>query len=117
MVSWLSAGTYGDDGTTARMPDASDPALCRLAEINNLRGAWYRRCRSTSAIVGVTRVSSLIIASNNGPEREAWPGASDPVRVLGKCGGYDSDIAARHEMGNRHRRARPATNPNPAKVY
>ena len=39
-----------------------------------------------------------------------WTGIVLPVRVLGKCGGYDSDIVARHALGRRsagHRRTRP----------
>jgi serine protease len=42
-----------------------------------------------------------------------------PVRVLGKCGGFDADIQAgmRWAGGDRDlRRPGPPTNPNPARV-
>jgi serine protease len=80
-------------------PDPSDPGdWVSQADINS--GVLGTDC--TSADIGNsswhgTRVSGLIAAASNnniGMAGVGWGLKLMPVRVLGKCGGYDSDIMA-----------------------
>lgn len=101
--------------------DASDPGdWVSQADING--GTLGTGC--TSADIGNsswhgTRVAGLIGAVGNngiGIAGVSWVGKLLPIRALGKCGGYDSDILAgvRWAVGA----AVPGLplNPNPAKV-
>ncbi len=109
------------DLTPGRDSDASDPGdWVSQADINS--GALGSSC--TSADIGNsswhgTRVSGLIAAASNnglGIAGVAWGSKILPVRVLGKCGGYDSDIMAGMKWAAGIAVAGLPSNPNPAKV-
>ncbi len=106
------------DGADA---DASDPGdWVSQADING--GKLGTGC--TSADIGNsswhgTRVSGLIGASSNnglGMAGVGWGVRLLPVRVLGKCGGYDSDIMAGMRWAAGIDLPGVPTNPNKAKV-
>ncbi|MCV2353541.1 S8 family peptidase [Paucibacter sp. B2R-40] len=109
------------DGVAGRDSDASDPGdYVTQADING--GALGTGCDATdignSSWHG-TRVSGLIAASSNngqGIAGVAWGVKILPIRVLGKCGGYDSDIMAGMKWAAGIAVPGLPTNPNPAKV-
>jgi serine protease len=73
--------------------DASDPG--DWVEAADRTNAVFNGCANTSSSWHGTRVSSLIGASSNdgvGLAGAGWQTRILPVRVLGKCGGFDSDI-------------------------
>jgi len=116
-----SAGTAtANDGDRAD-DDASDPGdWVSQADING--GTLGSGCDS-SDIAGSswhgTRVSGLIGATSNnglGMAGVGWGIKILPIRVLGKCGGYDSDIMAGMRWAAGIAVAGLPTNPNPAKV-
>jgi serine protease len=91
----------------ARDADASDPGdWITAAEANDANGAFYQCTELDSATNRYvaedsswhgTQVSGLIAALTNNGIGMAGVGPNLrvlPVRVLGKCGGYDSDIIA-----------------------
>ena len=98
--------TEANDGS-GRDADASDPGdWITAAEANNKRGILYQ-CTTLDTSTGQyvaensswhgTQVSGLIAALANNGLGMASVGPNLrvlPVRVLGKCGGYDSDIIA-----------------------
>lgn len=110
-----------------RDPDASDPGDSFTAAEANTQG---NNCfhtgpqDSSGAYVGAssswhgTQTAGLIGAATNNSGGMASSGRDVrllPVRVLGKCGGFDSDIqAAMLWAGGLS--ATPVANPNPAKV-
>ena len=95
-----------NDGN-GRDPDGSDPGdWITAAEANNKNGPYYQ-CTTLDDTTGKyvaedsswhgTQVSGLIAAITN--DRIGMAGVGPdlrvlPIRVLGKCGGYDSDIIA-----------------------
>ncbi|WP_077033021.1 S8 family serine peptidase, partial [Pelomonas sp. KK5] len=102
--------------------DASDPGdWVSQADINagNLGSGCTSSDISNSSWHG-TRVSGLVGAlSNNGVGMAgvSWNSPVLPVRVLGKCGGYDSDIIAGMKWAaGVSFTGQPSTNPTPAKV-
>ncbi|MCV2359862.1 S8 family peptidase [Paucibacter sp. TC2R-5] len=115
-----NAATAGD-GDAVRDSDASDPGdYVTQADINS--GALGAGCDATdignSSWHG-TRVAGLIAATSNnglGIAGVAWGVKLLPVRVLGKCGGYDSDIMAGMKWAAGIAVSGLPTNPNPAKV-
>jgi serine protease len=116
-----SAGTAtAGDGDRADA-DASDPGdYVTQADING--GSLGTGCDATdignSSWHG-TRVSGLIAASSNngqGIAGVAWGVKILPIRVLGKCGGYDSDIMAGMKWAAGIAVLGLPANPNPAKV-
>lgn len=114
-----NAATAGDGGL--RDDDASDPGdYVTQADVNG--GGLGSGC--TSEDVGNsswhgTRVAGLIAAASNngqGMAGVAWGAKILPVRVLGKCGGYDSDIMAGMKWAAGLAVTGLPANPNPAKV-
>jgi serine protease len=107
------AANDGDDWDA----DASDPgdwvtssesASGPLAGCDVDRSSWHG-----------TRVASMIgAATNNGAgfAGSTWTGDVLPVRVLGKCGGYDSDIVAGMRWAAGLPLAGAPTNPTPARI-
>jgi len=103
MISNISVANDGD----GRDADASDPGdWITAAEANNHLGFFYG-CTVLNPSTGKysaedsswhgTQVSGIIAAITNNGIGMASVGPSLrvlPVRVLGKCGGYDSDIIA-----------------------
>ncbi|MCV2370369.1 S8 family peptidase [Roseateles oligotrophus] len=114
-----NAATAGDGGL--RDDDASDPGdYVTQADING--GTLGTGCDASdignSSWHG-TRVSGLIAASSNngqGIAGVAWGVRILPIRVLGKCGGFDSDIMAGMKWAAGIAVPGVPTNPNPAKV-
>jgi len=102
----VSSGDVANDGG-GRDADATDPGdWVTAAEANNSSGPFYK-CTTLDSSSGKyspenstwhgTQVSGIIAAlTNNGIGMAGvGPGLRVlPVRVLGKCGGYDSDIIA-----------------------
>lgn len=75
--------------------DASDTG--DWVSAGDLRQATFRECEQSDSSWHGTRVSGLIGAATNngiGIAGTGWNTAILPVRVLGKCGGWDSDILA-----------------------
>jgi serine protease len=113
MVGYGAAGTtqqtnsigIANDGDGADV-DASDPGDWITYSENNTSGGQFYHCDPDSkggypAVNSSwhgTRVSGLIAASSNNNIGISGVGLNVlkilPVRVLGKCGGYDSDIMA-----------------------
>lgn len=93
MVDDLDTANDGD----GRDADASDPGdWITLAEDGNRRGPFYQCGVADSSWHG-TQVAGIIGATANdgiGMAGTAHGVRILPVRVLGKCGGYDSDIQA-----------------------
>ncbi|MEQ1801611.1 MAG: S8 family serine peptidase [Gammaproteobacteria bacterium] len=66
-----------------------------------------------------TRVAAMTSAATNnavGISAGTWTGSVLPVRVLGKCGGYDSDIVAGMRWAAGLPVAGAPANPNPARI-
>lgn len=79
-------GDAGDPGDYLSISDLSDPrlrALCGAMTVQN--SSWHG-----------TRIAGVLAAGNNGEgvAGVSWGVRILPARVLGKCGGYDSDIIA-----------------------
>jgi len=90
-VSDVPAANDGD----GRDADASDPG--DFVSTADLGTAQFRDCDFSDSSWHGTRVSGLIGARTNNLEGIAggtWSPWILPVRVLGKCGGFDSDILA-----------------------
>lgn len=107
-----------NDGS-GRDSDANDPGdWVTAAESNNRSGPFFECGASDSSWHG-TQVAGLIGAiANNG---QGIAGAAHgvrilPVRVLGKCGGYDSDILAGMYWAAGIRQAGLPANPTPARI-
>lgn len=74
-------------------PDASDTG--DWIDSTDRSTSFFANCTATSSSWHGTRVSSLIGAVSNegaGMAGAGWTTRILPVRVLGKCGGFDSDI-------------------------
>jgi serine protease len=114
------AANAGDgDGRDA---DASDPGdYISLADLSNLElqlicgAALFRHNSSWHG----TRVAGVAAASSNnsiGIAGATWNNKLLPIRVLGKCGGYDSDIMAGMRWAAGLTVPGIPDNPNPARV-
>jgi serine protease len=94
-------GGTGDSGILTandgdgRDPDASDPG--DWVSVSDTQTSLFKNCTVANSSWHGTRVAGILGAiSNNGAgiagmTQSGWV---LPVRVLGKCGGYDSDIIA-----------------------
>ena len=115
-----NAATSGKGGL-GRNSDASDPGdFVTQADVNGgtLGSGCVAADISNSSWHG-TRVSGLIAAATNnglGMAGVAWGVKILPVRVLGKCGGFDSDIMDGMKWAAGIAVAGLPNNPNPAKV-
>lgn len=91
---FITRSEYANDGD-GRDPDPEDPGDWITAEED--ASGVFRDCGVSGSSWHGTRVASIIgAATNNGLGMAGVaPGARVmPMRVLGKCGGFDSDIAA-----------------------
>jgi serine protease len=123
---FVSNAEIGNDGD-GRDADPSDPGdWTTAAENSNSSGTFYQcdpegvgNAVATSSSWHGTTTASLVAARTNNSLGMAGtaPGVKVlPVRVLGKCFGYDSDIvAAMRWAAGIHIDGVP-DNPNPAKV-
>jgi serine protease len=78
-----------------RGPDASDPG--DWVSATDIENPLFATCAVTNSSWHGTRVAGILGAITNnatGIAGTTWRGWIEPVRVLGKCGGYDSDIIA-----------------------
>lgn len=109
------------DGDGSRDADASDPGdYLSAADLANadLRSMCGTSTTRSSSWHG-TQVAGIVAAqANNGLGIAGAGGATRvlPVRVLGKCGGYDSDIIAGMRWAAGLAVPGVPANPNPAKV-
>jgi serine protease len=86
--------TTANDGN-GRDSDASDPG--DWVTTSDLQKAQFSQCTQENSSWHGTRVAGILGAITNNSTGIAgltWSNWILPVRVLGKCGGYDSDILA-----------------------
>ncbi len=86
--------TVSNDGD-GRDADASDPGDWVTAA--DVKTQQFSGCTVANSSWHGTRVAGILGAITNNQQGIAgvsWQGWIEPVRVLGKCGGYDSDIIA-----------------------
>lgn len=108
----------GNDGA-GRDVDASDPGdWVTAGEANDPSSPFYQCDASDSSWHGTMTASLIGAASNNGAGMTgvAWGVKLLPVRVLGKCGGYDSDIIAGMQWAAGLPVPGVPANPTPAQV-
>jgi serine protease len=89
---FVSDARTANDGD-GRDADATDPG--DWVNATDRANAFFANCSTTPSSWHGTRVSSLIGAASNegvGMAGAGWSTRILPVRVLGKCGGFDSDI-------------------------
>jgi serine protease len=80
-----------------RDPDASDPGDWITAEEDARAGGPFEGCEASPSSWHGTKVAGVIAATTDNATGMASVARSVrllPVRVLGKCGGFDSDIIA-----------------------
>ena len=125
MVNDLGAANDGD----GRDADPSDPGDWVTAQEANLVGGEFYKCTTLDPNTGRyvaessswhgTQTAGLIGASTNNGLGMASVGRTvrvQTVRVLGKCGGFDSDIIAGMRWAAGLSVAGVPTNPTPARV-
>ena len=115
MVSDVSTANDGD----GREADASDPGDWVTASESSNQSSPFYQCDVADSSWHGTQTASLIgAASNNGVGMASVAGGVKllPVRVLGKCGGYDSDIIAGMNWAAGLPVPGVPTNPTPARV-
>ncbi|MBK7002942.1 MAG: S8 family peptidase [Rhodoferax sp.] len=115
MVSDLLAANDG----SGRDANAADPGDWVTARESSSRSGEFYQCGAQDSSWHGTMTASLIgAASDNGVGMAgvAWGVGLLPVRVLGKCGGYDSDIIAGMLWAAGLSVPGVATNPTPARV-
>lgn len=90
---FIGDSLVGNDGN-GRDADASDPGDW-ITSAENASG-YFAGCRTSNSSWHGTHVSGTIGAASNNALGVAginWISKVQPLRVLGKCGGYTSDIA------------------------
>ena len=83
------------NNSTGRSSDASD--LGDWVSATDLKNPEFANCKIANSSWHGTRTAGILGAITNnqtGIAGMTWQGWVEPVRVLGKCGGYDSDIIA-----------------------
>lgn len=113
---FVSQTPFANDGD-GRDTDASDPGDFVTAA--DKTQAAFTTCDESNSSWHGTRVSSLIAALTNNAEGIAGTGWNTlilPVRVLGKCGGTDSDIIAGMRWAAGITVPGAPVNPTPAQV-
>lgn len=90
----MIADPFGANDGDGRDADAMDPGDWMTAADRNHEG--YGDCRVANSSWHGTEVAGVILANANNARFMAgldWQAKLLPVRVLGKCGGWNSDIA------------------------
>lgn len=113
-----------DDTATAndgngRDADATDPGDWITDAEDRDRGGEFSGCGVANSSWHGTQVASIVAATGDnavGMAGTAWGTRVLPVRVLGKCGGYDSDIIAGMRWAAGLSVPGVPTNPNPARI-
>ena len=98
-------------------PDPSDPG--DWIDATDVTKPVFKSCQQGSSSWHGTRVSGIIGALTNNSQGVAgldWNAWLLPVRVLGKCGGYDSDIIAAIKWASGMAVAGVPANPYPARI-
>ena len=106
-------GTSGDGDTTANLilaandgslddPDPSDPGdwITTQEDAGSVDGGFFKGCGAENSSWHGTQTAGILGAATNNGVGMASVGYNTmivPVRALGKCGGYDSDIIAAAE--------------------
>ncbi len=106
-------GRDADPSDNGDYVDASDQANAELQSIcgevpEQQSSSWHG-----------TRVAGVLAAAGNnstGIAGTSWTARILPVRVLGKCGGFDSDIIAAMRWAGGLKVAGVPDNPNPARI-
>jgi serine protease len=114
----ISDTLTSNDGA-GRDADASDPGDWITAQETSARGGAFYQCGAEDSSWHGTMTSSLVGASANdgvGMAGVAWGVQLLPVRVLGKCGGFDSDIIAGMQWAAGLAVPGVPANPTPARV-
>jgi serine protease len=117
----------GNDGSPGRDSDPSDPGDWLSADDLTSEAALAINCTSQSADVGAsswhgTQTAGLIGATTQNARGMAGIGGPNrnvlvlPLRVLGKCGGFDSDIIPAMRWAAGLSVPGLSKNPNPARV-
>ena len=115
LVSDLATANDGD----GRDADASDPGDWISSAENSTRGGDFHDCGAASSSWHGTKIAGIIgAAAHNGQGMAgtAFGVKILPVRVLGKCGGFDSDIQAGMRWAAGLVVPGLPGNPNPARI-
>ncbi len=115
-ADWAGAFFTANDND-GRDADASDPG--DWVDSQDKREIRFRDCREENSSWHGTRVAGVLGALTNNATGLAgitWNNWILPVRVLGKCGGYDSDIIAAMLWAAGGHVDRVADNPHPARI-
>ena len=115
MVSDVPSANDGN----GRDADASDPGDWITAAEDSAPNGDFHNCGVDSSSWHGTKIAGIIgAAANNGlgMAGTAWGVKILPVRVLGKCGGYDSDIQAGMRWAAGLNVPGVPANPNPARI-
>src|SRR5579863_1331701 len=100
-----------------RGPDASDPG--DWISQSDLKNPLFSNCTVSNSSWHGTRTAGILGAITNnatGIAGMTWQGWIEPVRVLGKCGGYDSDIIAGMAWAAGNSVDGAPANPYPARI-
>jgi serine protease len=100
-----------------RGPDASDPG--DWVSESDLKSPVFAGCQMSNSSWHGTRTAGILGAITNNAAGIAgitWEGWIEPVRVLGKCGGYDSDIIAAMAWAAGNAVEGVPDNPYPARI-
>jgi serine protease len=100
-----------------RGPDASDPG--DWISQSDLKNSLFTNCTVSYSSWHGTRTAGILGAITNnatGIAGMTWQGWIEPVRVLGKCGGYDSDIIAGMAWAAGNSVEGVPANPYPARI-
>ena len=112
----ISNAAVSNDGG-GRDSDASDPGDWVTAA--DAKTTQFSGCTVTNSTWHGTRTAGILGAISNNYQGIAgmtWYGWIEPVRVLGKCGGYDSDIIAGMAWAAGMSVSGVAPNPYPARI-
>src|SRR6202007_29432 len=113
MISNVAVSNTG----AGRGPDASDPGdWVTAAEVKT---SQFSGCTVANSRRHEPRTAGILGAITNDAQGIAgmpWQGWIEPVRVLGKCGGYDSDILAAMGWAARFSVSGVAAQPYPAQI-
>lgn len=115
MVSDVATANDGD----GRDADASDPGDWITAAEDAARGGAFEHCGAADSSWHGTKIAGLIgaVADNGlGMAGSAFGVRILPLRVLGKCGGFDSDIQAGMRWAAGLAVPGLPLNPNPARI-